>query len=163
MRQQTCRHIYAYLLMTVFAAALLGCGGSPSGESPVAEPGPITRTGSRRGGPSAGTRGASSQQHLAQLGITGKPNAGEPQGLLVTGFVASSETAPLAVIGVKEGDVIVSCNGQHQQLGVHLVAAVKALQENGEPLTLVVAREGEQVTLERSEKLPGSQTGQNPK
>lgn len=148
MRQQMGRRVFAYLLMAAFAAALLGCGGSPSAEPPAAGPGPTARAGSRRGGPPTGTGGGSSQQHLAQLGITGKPNAGEPRGLLITGFVSSSETAPLAVIGVKEGDVIVSCNGQQQQIGVRLVAAVKGLQERGEPVTLVVMRDGEQVTLE---------------
>lgn len=88
---------------------------------------------------------------------------GEPRGLLVTGFVSAPETTPLAVIGVKEGDVIVSCNGRQQQLGVRLVAAIEKLQESGEPVTLVVVRNGEQVTLERAEKLPGGQTGQDPK
>jgi len=162
-RQQMGRRVFAYLLMAVFAAALLGCGGSPSGESPATGPGPTAGAGSRQGGPPAGAEGMSPQQHLAQLGITGKPNATEPRGLLVTGFVSSSETAPLAVIGVKEGDVIVSCNGARQQIGVRLVAAVKGLQERGEPVTLVVMRDGQQVTLERTEKLPGSQPGQNPK
>ncbi len=156
MRQQTGRRVFAYLLMVVFAAALLGCGSSPSGESPAAGSGPTARAGSPQGGLSAGTEGRSSEQHLVQLGITGKPNSGEPQGLLVTGFVSSSETAPLAVIGVKEGDVIVSCNGQQRQPGMRLVAAIEGLQKRGEPITLVVVREGERMTLERTEKLPGS-------
>jgi len=163
MRRQTGRRVFAYLLMAVLAAALLGCSSSPSGESPATGPAPMARAGSRQGGPPAAAGTTSSPQHLAELGITGKPNAGEPRGLLVTGFVSSSETAPLAVIGVKEGDVIVSCNGQQQQLGVRLVAAVNGLQERGEPVTLVVMRDGEQVTMERTEKLPGGQTGQNPK
>lgn len=163
MRQQTGRRLFAYLLMALLAAALLGCGSSPSAESPATGPGPTTSAGSRQGGPPAGAGGMSSPQHLAQLGITGKPSGTEPRGLLVTGFVSSSETAPLAVIGVKEGDVIVSCSGQRQQLGVRLVAAFKGLQERGEPVTLVVMRDGQQLTLERTEKLPGSQTGQDPK
>ncbi len=98
----------------------------------------------------------SGEQYLAQLGITGKPSATRPRGLLVTGFVSSSETAPLAVIGVKEGDVIMSCNGEQQQISSRLVAAIEGLQERAEPITLVVVREGERVTLERTEKLPGS-------
>ena len=162
MKQQTGRRVFAYLLMALFAAALLGCGGSPSGESPATGPSPATRIDGIQGIPTGGPAGGSSQQQLAQLGISGKPNAGETRGLLVTGFVSSSETAPLAVIGVKEGDVIVSCNGQQQQLGIHLVAAIERLQDRGEPVTLVVMRDGEQVRLERTEKLPGSQTGQNP-
>ena len=162
MRQQTGRRVFAYLLTAALATALWGCGSSPSGESPATGPGTTAGAGSRQGGPPAAAASTSSPQHLAQLGITGKPNAREPQGLLVTGFVSSSETPPLAVIGVKEGDVIVSCNGKQQQLGVYLVAAIEGLQERGEPVTLVVMRDGEQVTLERTEKLPGSQTGQNP-
>jgi len=162
-KRQTGRRVFTYLLMAVLAAALWGCGSSPSGGSPATGPGPTAGAGSRRGGLPVGTGGGSSPQHLAQLGITGKPNARDPQGLLVTGFISSSETAPLAVIGVKEGDVIVSCNGKQQQLGVYLVAAIEGLQERGEPVTLVVMRDGEQVTLERTEKLPGGQTGQNPK
>ena len=156
MRQQRGRGVFAYILMVVFAAALLGCGSSPSGESPAAGTGPAARAGSRQGGLSAGAGGGSSLQHLVQLGITGEPSATEPRGLLVTGFVPSSETAPLAVIGVKEGDVIVSCNGQQRQPGMRLVAAIEGLQKRGEPITLVVVREGERVTLERTEKLPGS-------
>jgi len=39
---------------------------------------------------------------------------------------------------------------------MHLVAAIEGLQERGEPITLVVVREGERMTLERTEKLPGS-------
>jgi S1-C subfamily serine protease len=79
---------------------------------------------------------------------------------LVTGFVAPSEAAPLAVIGVEEGDVIVSCNGQQQQLAVRLLAAIEGLQERGEPIVLVVMRDGETLTLERTEKLPGDQAGE---
>ncbi|MCJ7752661.1 MAG: hypothetical protein MUQ65_16500 [Armatimonadetes bacterium] len=76
--------------------------------------------------------------------------------------MSSSETAPLAVIGVKEGDVIVSCNGDQQQIGGRLVAAIEGLQERGEPVALVVMREGKELTLERTEKLPGTATEQQP-
>ena len=156
MRQQTGRRVFAYLLMVVFAAAPELVVQHVVPLSPAAGAGPAARDGSPQGGLSAGTEGRSSEQHLVQLGIAGKPNSGEPQGLLVTGFVSSSETAPLAVIGVKEGDVIVGCNGEQQQIGRRLVAAIDGLQERGEPITLVVVREGERVTLERTEKLPGS-------
>jgi S1-C subfamily serine protease len=163
MRHQTGRRVFAYLLMAVLAAALLGCGSSPSGQSPATGPTLTTGAGSRQGGPPAAAGTTSSPQHLAELGITGKPSGGEPQGLLVTGFVSSSENAPLAVIGVKEGDVIVSCNGDQQQIAVRLLAAIEGLQERGEPVTLVVMREGKELKLERTEKLPGSEAGQNPK
>ena len=162
MRQQTRRHVFAYLLMALLAAALVGCSESPPRESSPTQLDFGTRAGGRQGGQPRGGRGQSSPEHLTQLGITGKPNMGQPQGLLVTGFVSSSETAPLAVIGVKEGDVIVSCNDQQQQLGIRLVEAIKGLQESGKPVTLVVMRDGERVTLERTEKLPGSQTDQTP-
>lgn len=155
MRQQTDRRVFVYLLMAVLAAALLGCGSNPSGESLATGPGPAARAGSRQGGPPAGAGSGSAQQHLAQLGITGKPSATEPQGLLVTGFVSSSETALLAIIGVKEGDVIVSCNGEQRQIGSRLVVAIEGLQARGEPVTLVVMRDGQQLTLERTEKPSG--------
>jgi len=115
--------------------------------------------------PAAGGRGPASQragqaggQHrtLAYFGITGGPSQTEPRGLLVTGFVSPPEQSPLKVIGVKEGDVILSCNGERRQMGERLHAAVEGLQQRGQKITLVVIREGKELTLERSEKLPAN-------
>ena len=156
------RQLLAYLLLALLAAALTGCGGSPAEEPPKTAPSPATGADRIQGVQTGVPANRSSQQHLAQLGITGEPNRGEPRGLLVTGFVSSSESAPLGVIGVKQGDVIVSCNGRREQIGLRLVAAIDGLRESGNPVVLVVMRDGKQVTLERTEKLPESQTDQTP-
>jgi len=95
-------------------------------------------------------------EHLTQLGITGEPSSGDPLGLAVTGFVESSKPSPLQLMGVAKGDVIVSCNGQAQQIAGRIVVAIRNLQDKGEPITLVVLREGKQITLERTEKFPDS-------
>jgi len=81
-------------------------------------------------------------------------------GLLVAGFIESSEQWPLQTIGVETGDVIVSCNGEQQQLADRIVTAMRNLQEEGAPIVLVVVRAGKQVTLERAEQFPESQAGQ---
>jgi len=96
-------------------------------------------------------------QGLSQLGITGRPSETSPQGLLVTAFTATTPGSPLKTIGVQQGDIILSCNGAQQQMGRRLPEAIKGLQERGEPVTLVVLREGKQITLARKEKLPAAQ------
>jgi len=96
-------------------------------------------------------------QGLSQLGITGKPSDTRPQGLLVTAFTAATRESPLKTLGVQQGDVILSCNGTQQQMTKRLLEAVKGLQERGEPVTLVILRDGKQITLERKEKLPAAQ------
>jgi S1-C subfamily serine protease len=88
------------------------------------------------------------------LGISGTPNRTEPQGLKVTGFTGSSGSSPLDVLGVEQGDVIVSCNGMSGQLGARIITAIEGLNARGEPITLVVVRDGKRITLERSDKLP---------
>ena len=96
-------------------------------------------------------------QGLSQLGITGRPSDTSPQGLLVTAFTATTPESPLKTIGVQQGDVILSCNGAQQQMGRRLPEAMKGLQERGEPVTLVVLREGKQITLARKDKLAAAQ------
>ena len=115
-----------------------------------------------RGGSSAAP-GQGAVSPLASLGITGKPSSTTPKGLQVTGFTSSSASSALKSIGVKEGDVIVSCNGQGQQIGQRCVAATEGLEKRGEPMTLVVIRNSKQVTLESTKKLPGAETGQKPR
>ncbi len=97
---------------------------------------------------------ASTQRNLAELGITGKPSQGDNPGLMITGFVSTPERSPLGVIGVKAGDIVISCNGEQRQMGMRLGAAIEGLQKRGEKITLVVVRDGKQVQLERAEKLP---------
>jgi len=116
------------------------------------------------GGPSRASRaagtGGGQQKTLASFGITGGPSQTEPRGLLVTGFTSPPEQSPLKVIGVKEGDVILSCNGETHQMGERLYAAIEGLEKRGRKITLVVLRDGKEVTLERTEKLPADATAQ---
>jgi len=137
-------------------AIIQGCGGTQT-STPTATP--LTSGRSEAQGGSGGQPGAvarSLPEHLTQLGITGQPSSGDPLGLSVTGFVESSKPSPLQLMGVEKGDVIVSCNGQAQQIAGRIVLAIRNLQDKGEPVTLVVLREGKQITLERSEKFPDS-------
>jgi len=156
-RQHVGSRVLVYVIAVAATGVLLGCGDRGSKE--YSDGSPYAAVGSRSGGGGLSAEGASrsSAERLTELGITGMPSGTQPQGLLVTGFVAPSEATPLAVIGVEEGDVIMTCNGQQQQLAVRLLAAIEGLQERGEPIVLVVMRDGEQLTLERTEKLPGSQ------
>jgi S1-C subfamily serine protease len=77
----------------------------------------------------------------------------------LTGFLSSPEASPLGVIGVRVGDKIISCNGQQERIATRLVAALDGLQNRGEPVVLVVLRDGKEVRLERTEKLPGAGGG----
>jgi len=141
-------------VIAVSAALVAGCGGSSSGgPTPAVPSGPPAAPASGSSGVPAGGSG---MQGLTQLGITGRPSDTSPQGLLVIAFRATTPESPLKTIGVQQGDVILSCNGAQQQMGSRLPEAVKGLQERGEPVTLVVLREGKQVTLERKEKLPAT-------
>jgi S1-C subfamily serine protease len=142
------------LLVAVLLAALLGCGSAPDA-APTGTP-PAASGRGRMGPAPSGSAGRSSQGDLAQLGISGTPNRTEPQGLKVTGFTGPSGSSPLDVLGVEQGDVIVSCNGMSGQLGARIISAIEGLNARGEPITLVVARDGKRITLERTEELPAS-------
>jgi S1-C subfamily serine protease len=122
--------------------------------SPIASP---AGGGPSRAGQPAGRAGGQ-QRTLAYFGITGGPSQTDPRGLLVTGFVSPPEQSPLKVVGVKEGDVILSCNGETHQMGERLYAAIEGLEQRGQKITLVVLRDGKQVTLARTEKLPAAAT-----
>jgi len=105
--------------------------------------------------------GAGGQQRtLAYFGITGGPSQTEPRGLLISGFTSQPDPSPLKVIGVEVGDAIISCNGETGKMGDRLQAALDGLQNRGQKITLVVIRDGKQVTLERTEKLPAAATSQ---
>jgi S1-C subfamily serine protease len=159
---RTCSMTLAFSLSLAMAATILGCGGTKPSSPPV---GPRmsgrSQAPSRSGGP-PGPAAKSLPEHLTQLGITGEPSSGSPMGLVVTGFVTSPEPSPLQLMGVEKGDVIVSCNGQQQQIAGRVVTAVRNLQEKGEPVTLVVLRQGKELTLERTEKFPESKPAQGP-
>ncbi len=60
----------------------------------------------------------------------------------------------MELLGVKKGDVIVSCNGQSRQMGLRLLAAIEGLQSRGEPVVLEVVRGGKRIKLETTERLP---------
>ena len=141
------------LLIPVLSAALLGCGSGPDAAPTGTPPAASGRGGMGPAPP--GSPGQSSQAHLAQLGVSGTPNR-EPQGLKVTGFLESSKPSPLELLGVKKGDVIVNCNGATDQMALRLVTAIEGLHARGEPITLVVVRDGKRITLERTERLPTS-------
>jgi len=144
-------------LVLIIVAIALVYNRRPSAPPP-ARP---SAAGSTETGGSAAAR-ARGGRGIAQWGATGRPSQ-NPQGLRITGFLPSPGPSPLEVIGVREGDVIVRCNGASEQLRDHLLAAMTGLQERGEPIVLVVSRDGRLLTLERTEKLPsaGRGTGQH--
>lgn len=147
----------SWLFGTVLVLALFvsveGCGeqSSPPAATP---PAPTSQTPMM---PSSSTPpsspGQSTPAHVARLGVVGEPSA-DRRGLLIREFTSSPTPSPLQVLGVKKGDVIISCNGQQGQLGLRINQAIDGLQTRGEPITVVVEREGKQVTLTRSERLP---------
>ena len=150
MRTWTSHLTMVSVLIALLAVTLSGCGSGPT-SSPGTVSGAV-------GGPGAGPAqagGQSPRAQQAQLGITGEPSQLDPKGLVVTGFVSSPEASPLGVLGVKVGDKIISCNGQQEQIATRLTAALDGLQNRGEPIVLVVLRDGKEVRLERTEKLPG--------
>lgn len=147
--------LLAWLFIAALAALLLGCSSSPEGTPPR----PETPRGASRGGDlpatPAGSAARSSPSSLARLGVIGAPSPTEPRGLRVTGFVAASEPWPIQRLGVEEEDVIVSCNGQQEQIGSRLLAAFEGLESRGEPMVIEVVRDGERIKLEAKEKLTG--------
>jgi S1-C subfamily serine protease len=156
MQKQTFHLTMVSVLITVLAVTLSGCGSGPTssqgtGSGVVGGPG---------GGP-AQAGGQSPPNQLTQLGIAAEPSQEQPRGLVLTGFLSSPEASPLGVIGVRVGDKIISCNGQQERIATRLVAALDGLQNRGEPVVLVVLRDGKEVRLERTEKLPGAGGGQS--
>ncbi|MFB3880499.1 MAG: hypothetical protein ACE149_04510 [Armatimonadota bacterium] len=105
---------------------------------------------------SAGSGAGGQQRTLAYFGITGGPSQTEPRGLLISSLAEEPNPSPLKLIGVQVGDVIVSCNGGTKQMGERLYSALDGLQNRGEKITLVVVRDGKQMTLERTDKLPAA-------
>jgi len=91
---------------------------------------------------------------VVKLGIKYEPVRTEPKGLLVKDFSTSKVPFPLKKIGVKRGDIIISCNGETDKLGVRLVDALQDLQRQGDPVTLEIYRDGKSMKLVRSEKIP---------
>lgn len=148
MKKEAYYRVALLVLIVTFSVTIAACGTPPT-ESPADAP----------AGGAAQAGGVSRQAQLTQLGITGGPDMAKPMGLVVTGFVSSSGSSPLEVIGVKVGDKIISCNGQQEQIATRLVAALDGLQSRGEPVVLVVFRDGERVRLERTEKLAEAASG----
>jgi S1-C subfamily serine protease len=144
-KKQAYYRVALLVLIVALSVTIAACGGRPAGPSADTQ-----------GGGPAQTGGQSPRAQQAQLGITGEPDQEEPRGLLVTGFLSSPEASPLGIIGVKVGDKIISCNGQQERIATRLVAALDGLESRGEPVVLVVMRDGEEVRLERTEKLAGA-------
>jgi len=119
---------------------------------PVAAGGSQARRGMMRGGGGEGGGMRSGQQGRAssELSVRYRPST-SPRGFLVIDIEANS---PLKVMGLQAGDVITSCNGETEHIRDVLTAALKALQEQGKPLTVVVERAGKKITFTRTEKLP---------
>jgi S1-C subfamily serine protease len=155
MKKPSCHLVPIALVVLTGALVLAGCSGDPSAS-------PIAQGAGGGGDPSGGAAGGSSPSHLSPLGITGRPSTTQPPGLLVTGFTPSPEPSALKVIGVEEEDVIVACNGQREHMRDACLAAIEGLQERGEPITLLVLRDGQQVELTRTERLPDAPSSEAP-
>jgi len=143
------------LLLLLIVGLLVGCGSRPN---PAPSDGTTTSGSTSQpttalppGGMPPSSSGQSSRADVARLGVVGEPSP-DRRGLRIKDFTSSS--SPLQVLGVKKGDVIISCNGQQRQLGLLINQAIDGLQTRGEAITLVVERAGKQVTLTRAEKLP---------
>lgn len=152
------RLLIAPAAMSALALAVVGC-------SKTATSTPAPRASTRSAAPSAaanpsGPMAPGAQGSLAPLGVKGEPSGTEPPGLKVTAFTATTPESPLKTLGVEVGDIITSCNGEQRQMGQRIQDALTGLRERGEPITLVVLRDGKQLTLERKEKLP--ETGAAP-
>ncbi len=155
MSKQTLSLILALVLVIALSIAFLAWDRGMFEKKPSAASRQPRSIPGAAGGPQAGggsAAGAGSM--MAQLGINAQPSRGQTQGMQVTGFVESSKPSPLKAIGVKEGDVIVTCNGQSGQIGSRCQSALEGLQKRGEPMTIEVIRNGKRVRLERKEKLP---------
>ena len=101
-------------------------------------------------GPSAGRRGGTSGRPPEVSGGESGTEPGGPRNVAPP----KSFDSPLSLLGVEEGDVLGSCNGETAQVRERLVEAVANLQKRGEPITLVVERDGKRITLRRTERLP---------
>ncbi len=139
MEKQTCSRVALFVLAVGLAMGIAACGSRPTA-------------------PPAGSQAARDEQ--ARLAITARPDPAEPRGLLVTGFLSSPEASPLGVMGVRVGDKIVSCNGQREKIATGIVAALDALENEGEPIVLIVYRDGQEMRIEQTEKLSSVGSGQ---
>jgi len=92
---------------------------------------------------------------MPELGVKAGPSSAPP-GLKVSAFQSSTGATPLQIMGIKEGDVIESVNGSAESIRTALGDAIRALQKEGKPITLVVNRDGKELTLKVDKKLPAA-------
>jgi len=122
------------------------------------EPPPFTMRGPARGGIGRGARGGGGDtvrrdEQDARLGIESDLST-EPKGLRIVSFREPRSRSPLVAIGLKEGDIVLSCNEYDSGLRMRLVLAVTELQRQGQPVKLEVSRGGKQIAIEWTQKLP---------
>lgn len=99
--------------------------------------------------------------HDSRLGVLWKPypqviNPEDEKrviGIQVVGFRPPPTPPPLMLAGVRPGDIILECNGEKADMS-NIGAAMDALREKGEAMTLLVQKEWGEVTLKVEEWPP---------
>lgn len=108
--------------------------------------------GQQGGGQMVGSEGSMSD---TSLGINFRRSV-SPQGFQIEKFEGSPNPSPLKLMGLQEGDVITSCNGQRQQMRNALVQAIQDLSASGKPIALTIDRGGKAMDITWKEKLPAA-------
>jgi len=103
-----------------------------------------------RGGTRGGRGGAGGEMTDPTLKFSFGPSQ-SPTGLKVDKM---EEASPLKIMGLKEGDVITSANGQKKQIKSALGDGIQALQTRGTPVKLTIDRGGKTLTIDWTKKLP---------
>jgi len=76
-----------------------------------------------------------------------------PEGNMVVGFRPSRATSTAALLGVLPGDILVSVNGKPVS-PENVREAMAELKKDGKPISIIVYRAGQKVTL-KTDELPG--------
>ncbi len=121
------------------------------------------RGGGRRGGGETGggggmggvQMGAGGEMTDASLGMKFSRSA-DPQGFKIDKFEGTPNPSPLKLMGLKEGDVITSCNGQKQQVRGAVVQGIQDLNASGKSIVILVSRAGKSITINWKDKLPAA-------
>ncbi|MGD0110522.1 MAG: hypothetical protein ABSD48_01520 [Armatimonadota bacterium] len=110
--------------------------------------------GGRGGSMGGGRAGAGGRAGGGMTDPTLKITFGPSQSPMGFRIDKMESTSPLKVMGLKEGDVVTSANGQRAQIKQALAAGIQALQTNGTPLELTIDRGGKTQTIKWAQKLP---------